>query len=149
MPDQHAQLTTLDSSWKILAVEDNDLDVELMSFYLNKIDSRLGLLRATNGEEALTTLSESLDSFKTGQKFLIFLDLNMPRMNGFELLEHLGSKPWFDRLHIVILSTSDHSMDKHRTLELGASSYLAKPISEAMLNQTLTSLCNKPVPPRA
>ena len=58
---------------------------------------------------------------------LMLLDINMPRMDGFELLERMGAERMLDRVAVVMCSTSSYDEDISRALALGASGYLTKP----------------------
>jgi len=58
---------------------------------------------------------------------LILLDLNMPRLNGFEALQRLWAEPLFQTLPVVVLSTSSVGQDQERALQLGANGFLTKP----------------------
>ena len=75
---------------------------------------------------------------------LILLDLNMSRMNGFETLKALRNVPAFQRIPVVVLTTSNRSEDKQKPLELGADAFLSKPPSQqaivVMLQQVTANL---------
>ena len=58
---------------------------------------------------------------------LILLDLNMPRVNGTEVLERLREEPELSRIPVVILTTSDEERDISRSYALGANAYMVKP----------------------
>lgn len=125
------------ASWKLLVVEDNDLDVELLEFYMRRIDMAMPIERATNGEEALHYLTNTFDSDKPDSRIVLLLDLNMPKMNGSELLERIRTEAWFNQIVVYILSTSDQQSDRDQTMRLGAFEYLTKPIDESMLQNIL------------
>jgi CheY-like chemotaxis protein len=74
---------------------------------------------------------ELLDYLKVARKLpdLIFLDLNMPLMNGFECLQALKKNPDYAGICIIIFSTSSREQDIERTFVLGANIYLVKPAS--------------------
>ncbi|GAB4019440.1 response regulator [Spirosoma migulaei] len=75
-----------------------------------------------DGEELLPALEQS-DALPD----LVILDLNMPRLNGFEALQLLRAEPLFQELPVVVLSTSSVEQDRERALQLGANGFLTKP----------------------
>jgi CheY-like chemotaxis protein len=85
---------------------------------------------ATDGLVALEKLREATFDF-------VFTDLEMPRMNGYELISELRNHPTWQRLPVVVISS--RSGDKHITkaMNLGASSFLSKPFTQEQLQQVL------------
>lgn len=109
----------------IFLIDDDPDDAEFFKEALQKIDHSIRFYSATNGEMAsrqLVMLQGSLPDF-------IFLDLNMPRMNGKEILKELRRNTAYDNIRIVIYSTTINQRDMQETLELGASDFLIKPTS--------------------
>ena len=74
------------------------------------------------------------------QPALIILDLNMPRLSGFETLEYLRAHSQYGQIPIVILTTSEAEIDQQRAKELGADLFITKPIDGAALGQTVLHL---------
>lgn len=66
-----------------------------------------------------------------GRRVVVFLDINMPRMNGIEALAELKADPALRRVPVVMLTTSEADIDLLRACDLGANSYLSKPVSFA------------------
>ncbi len=87
--------------------------------------SRIGVhcLSFRDGYEALRALHTQLEH----PPDLIFLDINLPRVDGFDLLRLLRSRPDFDRMVIIILSSRDSVLDRVKCRLAGARAYLAKP----------------------
>lgn len=91
-----------------------------------------------------------------GRRVVVFLDINMPRMNGIEALAELKADPVLKRIPVIMLTTSEADIDLLRAYDLGANSYLSKPVSFAeflprmqQLGQYWTRLVTLPVvPPR-
>jgi CheY-like chemotaxis protein len=77
-----------------------------------------------NGVNALNYL-ESCKSLPS----LIILDLNMPKLNGTETLERLKAHPKFKHIPVIIYSTSMNVLQKEKCIELGAHSYIVKPVN--------------------
>jgi signal transduction histidine kinase len=111
----------------VLLVDDNDIDIELAQLLLierNRLQCKVMVAR--DGHEALARLREmNVD--------LMLLDINMPRMDGFELLEQMRAEKMLDRVTVVMCSTSTYDEDISRSLELGACGYLTKPPEFARL----------------
>ena len=93
-------------------------------------------IQAQNGVEALEQLQLHPEIA------VIISDLEMPKMNGFELLSHIRQNPDFAKKPVMVLTS--RSADKHRQLayELGANSYLTKPYLEHEFLSTVESLAN-------
>ncbi len=110
----------------ILLVEDNplDLDLTLRAFKSNKLENPV--LTARDGEEALAYI----DKWEKGEPrpVVILLDLNMPKVNGLEVLKVLKNHPRFKTIPVVVLTTSSESSDFREAYKLGANSYIVKPV---------------------
>jgi putative two-component system response regulator len=106
---------------KILVVDDLKTDVLMISSMLD--DCRL--LCAYDGVEAMEAVKQNPDID------LIILDLNMPKMNGFEVLQALKSDPEYRKISVVILTNHDEIESEIRGLELGAVDYIRKPLNLA------------------
>jgi CheY-like chemotaxis protein len=109
-------------------IEDNLSDIELTKIALRKaaIDTPVAVF--LDGAEALSQLADEEATGKFNLKML-FLDLKLPKINGFEVLERLRSKPHFVSIPIIILTSSAVESDVQRAYELGANSYIVKPIN--------------------
>lgn len=81
-----------------------------------------------------------LAALENAQPQLIILDLNMPRLNGFETLDYLRTRPQYDDTPIVILTTSEAESDRQRARALGADLFVTKPIDGFTLGQTVLKL---------
>lgn len=107
----------------ILLIEDDELDVESFKRVLGKLDFDVELKVAFNGEDAL----EKINNHNIPD--LILLDLNMPRMNGIEFLQHLRKKPQYNNVKIYVITTSNEEEDRRKTEALGVSGYIIKPLN--------------------
>ncbi|HPJ30557.1 MAG TPA: response regulator [Methanothrix sp.] len=122
---------------KILLIEDNPDDVELTCRLLRRICLERDIFLARDAEEALNIL-ESLSQKGAGLPDLILLDIKLPRLSGMELLEQLKASPEFRGIPVVMLTGSIVSEHIQKSYDLGAVTYLLKPISEDELLQTLS-----------
>ncbi len=106
----------------ILFVDDDEIERMKFSRICKQSEHKTSITEARNGEEALKKLNESLLSQ------LIFLDLNMPKMNGIEFLEILKSDDRLKYIPIIILSSSNSIKDLRKCYELGIGGYIIKPV---------------------
>ncbi len=110
----------------ILLVEDNpmDLDLTLRAFQRRRLTNPIEVAR--DGEEALAWIPR----WEAGEPIpaLILLDIRMPRVDGLEVLRQLKSHPRFRTIPVVMLTTSAESADVQTAFELGANSYIVKPV---------------------
>ena len=108
----------------ILLAEDDADDRLLFREALNEIDSNTSLSTVSDGEELMKAL------YKTNQDdipLIIFLDLNMPKKNGFECLQEIRKTDKFKDVPVVIFSTSCQQEAINKMYENGASYYICKP----------------------
>ena len=113
----------------ILLVEDDQLDIMNVQRELRKNNVTVPLHVARNGREALDMLRGEAGQDKIPHPSVVMLDLNMPRMNGLELLEILRSDPEFVNLNVFITTTSDLETDRLKAQHLAVSGYIIKPLS--------------------
>lgn len=118
----------------IILVEDDADDVYLFRHVVQKIGLELRLTNLVDGFELIEFLSQ-----KDNEQFLIFLDLNMPRMSGLEVLEKLQKQSLVNKHIIVAYTTSDYNKDIQEAYDLGAKSYIVKPSNQAELSSVITA----------
>ncbi len=114
----------------VLYVEDNLDDFALLKRASRKCGTPFALQHAEDGDAAIAYLNGSGDyADREEHPFpdLVLLDLRMPRLDGFEVLEWIRSNPTTRTLPVVVLAGSSFRADIRRALELGANSYAAKP----------------------
>ena len=115
----------------ILLVDDDPGDQELTRRALEEDVLRVDLRIVSDGEEALEYLHRRGPFAAAGaapQPDLILLDLNMPKLNGREVLQALKKSPDLCRIPVVILTTSQQEADILSTYNLGCNSYVQKPV---------------------
>ena len=121
----------------VLLAEDDPDDVLLTQIAFEKARLANPLQVVRDGEEAIAYLKGEgryADRDRFPPPILLLLDLKMPKLNGFQVLEWLRSQPRLRRLPVAVMTSSDHDPDAARAFELGADSYLNKPPNaEALL----------------
>jgi len=113
----------------ILLIEDDYLDVESVKRELSKLKTSHNLVVAHNGSDALNILTSNEAIEKRTLPDIILLDLNMPRMNGFEFLRIIRNYYSLKDIKVFIMSTSSEDYDKILTENLGAVGYIVKPLN--------------------
>lgn len=122
---------------KILLIEDNLGDVELTKSALEELDMDIELISFQEGQTAwdyLYTHHKSID--------LILLDLNLPKISGFELLLKLRKYGGVTRLPTIVFSTSNAQRDVHKAYELGANAYVVKPGKFSDFKKVIKEICH-------
>jgi two-component system response regulator len=117
----------------ILLVEDNPDDIKLTqrAFNKSKIAEKISLEVAINGEEALDFLfGKGLYSHRNKKLIpvVILLDLNLPRINGLQVLERIRSDERTKLIPVIVLTSSKEQQDVKKAYALGANSYIRKPV---------------------
>lgn len=108
-------------SKKVLIVDDEPNIVILLEQALEKLeDDGVDLLTAMNGEEALETIREEKPE-------LVFLDVMMPKMNGFEVCKTVKHELRLQEVYIILLTAKGQEFDKQKGQEVGADLYMTKP----------------------
>jgi CheY-like chemotaxis protein len=129
-----ARLTPMQSRHRspqtVLYVEDSEDDFLLFKLASRKCGTPFSLQHVADGEQAVAYLSRE-GAYADGEEYpfpdLVLLDLKMPRLDGFEVLEWIRSNSATRTLPVVVLAGSSFRADIRRALELGANSYAAKP----------------------
>jgi len=120
--DQHRSLV-------ILLVEDDPGDAALAKRALKSWSHPLQIHHVLDGMECLQFLRREGDKFADAPRpDMILLDLNMPRLDGREVLQALQSDPALANIPVVVLTTLDFEQDILRSYESGANSFITKPV---------------------
>ena len=116
---------------RILLIEDNKLDIELTKEAFDQVQPTYKIHIMESGEEALNYLlgkAKYTDRQQLPLPDLILLDLNLPGVNGFEILKRAKETPIVKRIPIVVLTSSMEEGDRALSYDAGANSYLVKPV---------------------
>ena len=113
----------------ILLVEDNPDDVLITKRALSKGKISNALYVVNNGEEAIRFLRKEGDYKGACTPALVLLDLNMPKMDGFQVLKEVKNDENLRSIPIIVLTTSDRDRDIDDAYKYGCNSYIVKPVS--------------------
>lgn len=120
----------------VVLVEDNKAEADLTRIIYRELSLPVEIVHFQNGEEFITFLSEN------GHDGIcyVLLDLNMPRLNGFEILVTLARNDKWKHLAVIIFSSSSNEKDIAKCYELGANAYVAKPLDLNELDRSILSI---------
>src|SRR3954465_7938841 len=127
----------------ILLAEDRDDDILLIRGAFLSAGFATRLLTVSNGEEAILYLAgEGKFANRTEYPFpqLLLLDLKMPRVDGFEVLRWVHARPELGRLPVIVLTSSDDLRDVTQAYQLGAKSFLVKPLDFLQFTETCKTI---------
>jgi CheY-like chemotaxis protein len=128
----------------ILLVEDNPDDVRLTQRALKQNNISNDLVVVNDGVEALNYLNNALAK-AVSEKWealptVVLLDLKLPRIDGFEVLRRVRADPVLKRIPVVVLTSSKEDLDILRSYDLGANSYIQKPVDFEQFNEAVRHL---------
>lgn len=127
----------------ILIVDDGEDDRYFLRSAIAKAEFKNPLREAADGEEAIAYLKGNApfhDRAKHPLPAIMLLDLNMPRMSGFDVLTWVRGEGQMRRLSVIVMSASRREEDVACAFDLGASAYLVKPGSQAELVEMMSCL---------
>jgi CheY-like chemotaxis protein len=124
----------------VLLVEDSEDDAFFFERAFEKSGITCSLQRAADGAEAVNFLRNGLASPEQLPR-VVFLDLKMPFLNGFEVLEWIATEQFPREMRVIVLSGSDHHEDRSRAAQLGAADYVVKPVRIGDLQRLLADIC--------
>jgi CheY-like chemotaxis protein len=131
------------SSCSILLVEDDPNDVLLIQRAFRKANLANPLHVVGDGEQAeayLTGRPPYADRERYPLPVLVLLDLHLPKRSGLEILQWLRGEPGLKRLQVVVLTSSREAADVNRAYDLGANSYMVKPVAFDALLELVRAL---------
>jgi len=122
---------------KVLVVDDEPNIVLSLEFLMQQ--AGFDVTTALDGESALALVNENPPD-------LVLLDISLPGISGFEVLEQLRNQPSFKRLPIVMLTAHGREVEREKGLALGADDYITKPFSTRQLVEKVQTLLNESSP---
>ena len=131
------------SSWqpttRILIVEDNPSDEELLLRQLKKAGFASQVRVIANGAEALSFLQKASDDLVA-----VFLDLHLPALNGLDILEKVRADARLKALPVVVMTSSNHPDEIEKCHRLGVSGYVQKPVTLTSFSKAIADVFHKP-----
>ena len=116
---------------QILIVDDSQINCEILAEILK---DEYRILEAANGEECINLLKQ----YGTGIALLL-LDINMPVMDGFEVLALMTRKHWIEDIPVIIISSENSASYVRRAYEMGASDYISRPFDVQVVHQRVSN----------
>lgn len=120
----------------ILLVEDDDADAIITQRALNELKVANKLVHKVDGEDAIEYLRDQTNE----RPCVTLLDLNMPRMNGFEFLRIVKADKVLKRIPVVVLTTSNDDQNVVESFNLGVAGYIVKPVSYTRFVEAVKTL---------
>ena len=124
----------------IALVEDNEDDVFFMRRALKGAGITAPVRVLTDGQQAVDYLAGTQSATAANPPAIVFLDLKLPYCTGFEVLEEMRKSGSLERTQVVILTSSPEERDRKRARDLGATAYLVKPPTPAMLKELFANV---------
>lgn len=131
----------------VMLVEDDFVDVELVKRGITTRSLDYDLHAMINGKEALEFLRSGQLTSEQRQNLIVFLDINMPGMNGHQFLDELRSDPMLKRTIVFVLTTSDHPRDKEQAYNKNVAGYFVKHNLDGLLDTVSVYAENVEFPP--
>ena len=122
----------------IFYADDDQDDLDFFKLVIRKISNQYEVITHMDGHQLMDALE-----FPSPIPHLVFLDINMPKMNGLEVLKKLRASEKFRNLPVIMFSTTDDSAIVQQALELGASCYLPKPSGITELKESIEQLLQR------
>jgi DNA-binding response OmpR family regulator len=119
---------------KLLIIDDSKSILSVITFIFS---SNYQVIKKNNGVEALDWMQQG------NIPDIIISDINMPEMNGLELLRQLKSSGLFEDIPVVMLSSNDSSTEKVKYLKMGADDYLVKPFNPEELDARISNILKR------
>ena len=131
----------------LMLVEDDYVDIELVRRGAKKRDLPYEIRVQHSGQDALAFLRGSGFTQVEREQLIVFLDINMPGMNGHQFLDELRDDPMLRRTIVFMLTTSDHVRDKVKAYDRNVAGYFTKANLDGLLDTISTYAENVEYPP--
>jgi two-component system, chemotaxis family, response regulator Rcp1 len=126
----------------VLLVEDNADHAFIAQEAFDEFPQKVNLQHVDDGEKCLAFLRREAPYETAPRPDLILLDLHMPRMNGFEVMEAIARDKAFSSIAVVVLTTSSTHFEVQRMYQLGCHSYLIKPVNFRVFSAAIEQLAS-------
>ena len=117
----------MDTSLTIIVVEDNPVDVYLIRWVLKAHELAYELQVIENGDRAMDYVNQLTHEERRRSPTIMLLDLNLPQVDGKEVLRQIKALPQGSDIPVVIVTSSTNPTDRRETLAMGADAYFVKP----------------------
>lgn len=134
------EINTKVSNVTILLVEDNDGHAKLIEKNLYRAGMANNLVRASDGSEAIDYLFGEKKKLLNTKEILVLLDLNLPVINGLQVLEKMKAEETTKHIPVVVLTTTDDYEEMKRCYELGCNVYITKPVNYSKFSEVIQKL---------
>ena len=124
----------------LLIVEDNDMDLDLCLQAFAEHAIANAILTCRDGEEAMQFIDAHTTSDDPQLPLLVLLDLRLPKVDGIDVLRHARQHPVWKQVPIIVVTTSRENADITRAYELGANSYIVKPVDFASFAEVMKNI---------
>jgi len=122
---------------KIIIIDDDIHIRSLLEQTLEEFeDEGIEILSAGNGQEGLELIKKTVPQ-------IVFLDIMMPKMNGYQVCEQVKKDPNLKSIHIILLTAKGQKIDKEQGEESGANEYMTKPFDPDLIVKRVKELLNK------
>ena len=122
--------STMQKEVTILIAEDDDGHASLIERNLKRAGVHNEVRRFADGQEVLDFLLAAAEASgqQGGRSFLLLLDINMPKLDGIEVLREVKNNPLLKRIPVIMITTADDPREVEKCHELGCSNYVTKPV---------------------
>ena len=124
----------------VLLIEDNEGDVLLIKEAFEETESFTQISTVRDGEEARDFLQKNGEYTDVGMPDLILLDVNLPKLNGHEVLQFIKSTDHLKHIPVIMLSTSSSRKDVTKAYSNYVNSYITKPVDAGSLLETMAGI---------
>ena len=131
----------MEKRFTVLSIEDNQADFDLLKKALEDIpDISLDIININNGQQAMDFLYKKKRFKSAPTPNIIILDINLPSIDGIEILKSIKANENYKSIPVIIFSTSDYYVDIEETYKLHANSYITKTFDINELYQKITMI---------
>jgi CheY-like chemotaxis protein len=136
IPDTNKEITIKNyQKIKIMLVEDNKVNMLLLKTIIKNLFTNVIIFEIPNGKEAV-------DQFETINPDIIFMDIQMPIMNGYEATKEIRNLKFGQDVHIIAITAGTEKEEKDKCISVGMNDYIAKPIIKGIIEKSILKWIN-------